>query len=73
MAPKRATLEKSTKSSTRDAIEKTLVDLTVYANTQLFIGKESTLTWQQVNEALLSKSHEVDLEDKSRSNTSRKK
>jgi len=53
----------TTESNIEEALEQTPVDLLVYVETQLFIEKGSTLTWQQVNEALSTKSLEVDLED----------
>lgn len=55
-----------------ETIEQTPIDSSIYADTQLFIEKESTLTWQQVNESLSAKSLEADLEDNSRSNINRK-
>ena len=54
---------KTTESSTGDAVEKIVVDFPVYAKTQLFIEKESTLTCLQVNEALSAKNIEANLED----------
>lgn len=45
MEPKRFYLKETTRSSNREVVEKALVDLPVYADIQLFIEKESTLTW----------------------------
>jgi len=40
-----------------------LVKFPVYLNTQLYVEKESDLTWQKVNEYFLAKDFAVDLED----------
>lgn len=50
MAPKRDDLKQTIKRSIGESVKQTSADLLVYANTQLFIEKESTLTWKQVNE-----------------------
>jgi len=44
MASKRATSKETTESSTGEVVEQTSIDLLVYADTQLFIGKGTTLT-----------------------------
>jgi len=45
MEPKRFSSKETTKSSTGKEVEQTLVDLPIYVDTQLFIEKESALTW----------------------------
>ena len=48
MAPKRASSKDTTESSTGEEIEKIPMDLLVYANTQLFVEKDSNLTWHKL-------------------------
>lgn len=63
MPPKGSASKEITQTNTREAVEKTSVDLPMYSSTQLFIENRSTLTWKQVNEDLSAKSLEADLED----------
>lgn len=59
MSSKRVASKETTESSTVEEIEKTSVDLPVYADTQLFIEKGSSLTWQQIKDTF-AKDFEVD-------------
>jgi len=45
MTTNRASSKDTTERSTGEVVEKTPVDFLLYADTQLFIEKESTLTW----------------------------
>jgi len=49
MANKRFVSKDTTESTTREAIESTPVKFLVYSNTQLFMEKESDLTWKNFN------------------------
>ena len=46
MASKRDASKETTDSSTEEVVEKTLLDLPVYGDTQLFIEKGKTMTWK---------------------------
>ena len=48
MSLKRATTRETITSNIGEAIEQAPVNLPIYADTYLFIEKESTLTWKQV-------------------------
>lgn len=62
MACKRVASKETTKRSTAEAVEQLLVDLLVYVDTQLFIDKGTTLTWQQIKDTF-AKDFKVDLDD----------
>jgi len=63
MAPKISTSKDTTKSSTSEAVESMLMNLLVYSYTQLFIEKESDITWKKVNEEFSVRSLKENLED----------
>lgn len=63
MEPKKFASKDATKRSIGEVVEKTLVDLPVYAYNQLFIEKGSSLTWHQLKDTF-AKDFEVDLEDR---------
>jgi len=46
MASNRAVLKETIERSIREEVEKISVDLLVYEDTQMFIEKGTTLTWQ---------------------------
>lgn len=50
MAPKRSSSKYTTGSSTGEAVESIPVNLLVNSSTQLYVEKESYLTWKKVNE-----------------------
>jgi len=59
MAPKGTASKDTTKSNTREIVE----SKPIYLDTQLFIEKESYVTWQKVNEIFSEKIFNGDLED----------
>lgn len=63
MELKRFPSKDTTESNTREAIESTLVYLPVYLDIQLFVEKESDITWQKENEIFSARTFKVDLED----------
>lgn len=63
MAPKGDASKDTIERSTGKAVQKTLVDFPVYADTELFIKNGSTLTQKHVNKANLAKSLKEDLGD----------
>ena len=63
MAPKRSNSKDTTERSTREEVKSSLVNFPINSDNQLFIEKESYITWQKVNEVFTSKSFKADLED----------
>lgn len=63
MASKRETSKETTESGTGEAVEQTWVDFPVYAETQLFIEKGSSLIWKHIKDTF-TKDFEEYLEDR---------
>jgi len=63
LAPKRSISKDTTKSSTREAVESIPVNLPIFSDTQLFIEKDSNITWYKVNEVFSVNNFKEDLED----------
>lgn len=53
MASKRASSKETIQSSTRESVEQISFDLPFYLDTQVFIKKGSTLTWQQIKDTFV--------------------
>jgi len=63
MAPKGISSKDTIGRSTREIVESTTIYLPVYSDTQLFVEKESNITWQKVNEFFSTRTFKADLED----------
>jgi len=53
MEPKRAASNYTTQIDTREEVEKMLMDLLVYVDTQLFVEKDSDLGWHKVKDSFM--------------------
>lgn len=55
MEPKRDASKDTIEICTGEVVESTSVNFLVYSDTQLFVEKESDITWKKVNEAFSAK------------------
>ena len=63
MEPKRSASKETTKINIGEAVESTPMKFLVYSDTQLFIEKESDITWKEVNETFSARSFKPNLEE----------